>query len=301
MNFEAIRTLVANKAARPLLVGQKHSPKILFVAGAVGVVATVVVACKATLKTQIVLDNHDEAVAKLRAQHDASVTSDEVFKHDLNRQKLKTFFQITRLYAPTVGLGVLSVGALTSSHVILTRRNTATFAALASVQKGYEEYRSRVREELGEDKDFQFAHGGQMVSVKEKLADGTTATRDEVRIGSKLGLSPYAMVFDEGSKYFSKLPGENQRFLTQRQQWATDKLRARGHLFLNELREMLGFDPIPEGQIVGWLYNHSDEKDGYVSLGIYKGDPEWVQAYENGQEKYVVLDPNVDGNIWEKI
>ena len=50
MNFQSIKNVVTSKVGRQLLVAQKHSPAVLFAAGVVGVVGTVVLASRATLK-----------------------------------------------------------------------------------------------------------------------------------------------------------------------------------------------------------------------------------------------------------
>ena len=50
-----IRNALTSKVGRQILTARKHSPAILFVAGTVGIVATVVVASRATLKSDEVL------------------------------------------------------------------------------------------------------------------------------------------------------------------------------------------------------------------------------------------------------
>ena len=87
-----------------------------------------------------------------------------------------------------------------------------------------------------------------------------------------------------------------------RQSEANDKLRDRGHLFLNEVYDMLGMQRSKAGNIVGWLYNPDDPDypgDGYVDFGIYDLYDETKRRFVNGYEKSILLDFNVDGNIWE--
>ena len=55
-------TRIVGKA---LLKVQKHSPEILMVAGAVGAVASGVMACKATLKVNEILDETKDTVDKI--------------------------------------------------------------------------------------------------------------------------------------------------------------------------------------------------------------------------------------------
>ena len=62
----------------------------------------------------------------------------------------------------------------------------------------------------------------------------------------------------------------NLMFLRRQQDAATDRLKANGYLFLNDVYDMLGIQRTKAGQIVGWVY---DEKnpigDNYVDFGIY--------------------------------
>jgi hypothetical protein len=195
---------------------------------------------------------------------------------------------------------------LTGSHVILNKRNGAAMAAYAAVQKGYDQYRERVRKELGAEKDREFAYGAETESeVVAASLDGKKVTRDQKVVKDRgLGGSPYAVVFDERSPKFSKAPGRNQMTIQMLQAWANDKLRARGHLFLNEVYDMLQLPRTKAGACVGWVYRRDNEPkngDNYVSFGVFDGDPEWVEAFIDGKEKYAVLDFNVDGVILDLI
>ena len=85
-----------------------------------------------------------------------------------------------------------------------------------------------------------------------------------------------------------------------------DKLRANGHVFLNEVYKELGFDDTKAGQVVGWIYDPENPNgDNYIDFGIYdvyncsKSEAERKTAFVNGYERSIILDFNVDGNIWE--
>ena len=76
----------------------------------------------------------------------------------------------------------------------------------------------------------------------------------------------------------------------------------RGHLFLNELREMLGLGKTQAGNVVGWIYDEKNPVgDNYVDFGIFDQDDERKRAFVNGWERSILIDPNVDGNILELI
>lgn len=113
-------------------------------------------------------------------------------------------------------------------------------------------------------------------------------------------ISPYARWFDEKcDAYVSRDPESNRYFLMMQQNYANEKLRNRGYLFLNEVYDMIGIPRTKAGQVVGWLYNERNPVgDNFVDFGIYEDrNAEFV----NGYTDRVLLDFNVDGNILEAL
>ena len=111
--------------------------------------------------------------------------------------------------------------------------------------------------------------------------------------------SPYAVIFDENSKAWTKNPECNKMFLLRQQEYANEKLRAQGYLFLNEVYDTLGLPRTRAGQLVGWTYDvHNPVGDNYVDFGIFEY---CNRKFVNGFEKSVLLDFNVDGNILDHL
>ena len=77
---------------------------------------------------------------------------------------------------------------------------------------------------------------------------------------------------------------------------ANDMLHARGHIFLNEVYDMLGIPRTEDGQLVGWIKGGND-----VDFGIYNMYKEANRDFVNGYEPVVLLDFNVDGLIYNKL
>lgn len=94
--------------------------------------------------------------------------------------------------------------------------------------------------------------------------------------------------FDSQSQYWSKDRAFNEIFLVSQHIHATDLLRSRGHLFLNEVHDMLGLPRTSEGQLVGWL--HSDEETM----------PIWWEV-KTVREDWVILKFETHGVIYDKI
>ena len=81
-----------------------------------------------------------------------------------------------------------------------------------------------------------------------------------------------------------------------------DRLKAHGHVFLNEAYTALGFQPTKEGQIVGWVYDEKNPVgDNFIDFGIYDLNNIANCRFLDGIEKGLLLDFNVDGPILDMI
>lgn len=276
---------VSQTAFRGLLVLRKQAPNILFGAGVAGAVTSTVLACKATLKLS------DELPEMKKKVQDAKNELDQNQEDQEKRQKL--FFtygentsRVAQLYAPSVILGSASIAALTGSHVVLTRRNTSLMMAYAAMSKAYDEYRQRVRDEHGEDKELHIYHAAENKGTVKKPEIHADPNR----------WSPYARFFDEGSRDFQKNPELNKLFIQCQQTYANELLRSRGHVFLNEVYDSLGLQRSSAGAVVGWVV--SDTGDNFIDFGLFEATN---ADFVNGFEPRVLLDFNVDGVIYDKI
>lgn len=298
MNLTTVRNLVTSKAGRQILKLQKHSPRVLFVAGIVGVGATVVLACRATLKVHEVLDEHEKVKAAmgLVLENEDRAYTEEDYRKDHILLMARTAGRFVKLYGPSIVIGVAAISCLTGAHVVLNRRNVAVTAAYAALEKGFRDYRKRVVDQYGDDKDQEFRYGlvhGEIVEETEqgpkvvgvkKWPDGVTR-------------SIYARLFDESSSSWQRAPGYNQMFIRAQQAYANDLLNSRGHVFLNDVHDMLGLSRTQEGAVVGWVLGNGD---GFIDFGVFN-EGILGQQFVNGVERSVWLDFNVDGIIWDKI
>ena len=134
---------------------------------------------------------------------------------------------------------------------------------------------------------------------KEKTVKKTIEVVDSDQLSK---YSPYAKFFDETSLGWERDADYNLMFLRRQQDYANEKLKSRGHLFLNEVYDMLGIARTKAGNVVGWIY---DEKnpigDNYVDFGIYDLYDDKKRRFVNGYEKSILLDFNVDGDILDLI
>lgn len=286
---------------------KKHSPEILIVAGIAGVVTSAVMACKATTKINDILDQTKEEVGKVNdalanEKIPEDVYSKEDAKKDLAIIYIQTGVKLVKLYGPSLILGALSITSILASNNILRKRNVALAAAYATIDNSFKEYRSRVIERFGKDLDRELKYNIKAKEISETTVDEngkeTTVTKTVPVVESEEP-SDYARFFCEGCAGWTKDPEMNLVFLKQQQNWANELLKTRGHLFLNEVYDMLGIERSKAGQVVGWVYDETNpDCDNYVDFGIYDIYNERKRAFVNGWERSILLDFNVDGNIY---
>jgi len=295
--------LVAEQA----LNAQKHSPEILFGAGVVSMVGSTVLACRATLKLDEVLDSVEADKAKAEQAKEkvesgnvpeGTTYTDAEMARDLKIIKARGFNKIIRLYAPAVILGGVGLVLLTKSHMILKDRNVALTAAYVAVDTAFKQYRGRVVETYGEDVDREMRYGSEVVDIVDEETGKVVTT---VVAGDDVP-SQYARWFDmESSSSWNNSDIANKIFLRTQQNWANDQLRIRGHIFLNEVYSMIGLPHTSAGAVVGWLWNRNNENgDNYVDFGCWDQDQNLLPFF-NGRDGAILLDFNVDGVIWDLI
>lgn len=286
---------------------QKHSPEILAGVGVVGVVASTVMACKATMKLNDILEESKETRDKIKEveqnpNYEDKYTPEDA-KKDLAINYMQTSMKIAKLYAPALLVGSASLGCLLASNDILRKRNAALSAAYMTVDKGFKEYRQRVAERFGEEveKEIRYNIKAEEIETTVVNEDGSETTITEtIKTMDPNLYSDYARFFDEYNPNWQNDPEYNLMFLKSQQQYANDLLRARGRLFLNEVYDMLGIERSKAGQVVGWIYNEANPSgDNFVDFGIYDLHKERTRAFVNGLEPSILLDFNVDGNIWD--
>ena len=296
---------------------RKHSPEILVVAGVIGTVASAVVACKATTKVSKILEETEKAVYQIHECRDnpslAEKYTEEDSKKDLAIVYAQTGLKFVKLYAPAVALGVVSISCMLASNNILHKRNAALAAAYAAVDTGFKNYRDRVIERFGNEIDKELRYNIKSKEIEETVIDEKTGKEKNVKQTIKEAdasslYSPYARIFDETNDYWEKDSELNRFFLNRRQAEANNLLRARKRLFLNDVYEMLGFEKTKAGQVAGWIYDPDNpDADSYVDFGMYSdiwsdtasGDRQ--RAFMNGYEPAIILDFNVQGDVWSSM
>lgn len=324
MSNTAIMTTIntaLNKASFQL---KKHSPEILMVAGVIGTIASAVMACKATTKLSDILEDSKEQIDTIH-ECTEKFADEKTIEVDENGEEIQvakyspedakkaltivytqTGVKLIKLYAPAVALGVLSLTGLVSSNMILRKRNIALAAAYAMLNKDFKGYRNNVLKKFGAEVDRELKYGLKATKIEEAVVDEETGKEKKIKktvnvVDSSIdGCSQYARFFAQGeAKSWEEDPEYNQMFLRAAQNYFNDLLRIKKHVFLNEVYDYLGIERTQAGQIVGWIYdanNRDHTGDNYINFNI---QDVWRELGENGYEKVILLDFNVDGPIYD--
>lgn len=297
--LRAAANVVTSKVGRQILLTQKHSPTIMFTAGAVGFVATAVLASKATLKMDGILRAAEEDRAKIEkaeTEHSDKYTAEDAAQ-DRKLSRVKLAIQVAKAYAPTVVVGVGTLALFTGAHIILQRRVVGLTAAYAAVDRAFKEYRQRVIADAGVEKDREYRYD--MVDKEIAVEDEHGITTKVVKAPSGNGHSMYAVVFDETNRNWKREWNYNSTFLAAQQTWANNKLKADGHVFLNDVYRMIGLPDTKAGAVTGWI--DGGDGDDTIVFNIFGANGYMGDMFAEGNERSVWIDFNVDGVIYDKI
>ena len=301
---------------------KKASPTIMIVGAAIGGVTAAVLACKATIKAQDILNEHNTAVKTIhttKEQIEQGVIqldegesyTEKDFKNDITTTYVQTGLKLAKVYAPAVTLGAVSLGCMFGSHHIMSKRNASLTAAYIALDKAFAEYKSRVSDRFGSRVQEELEHNIKAVELESKSTNeqGVEETIKEYKDIAMQHTSPYTCIFDETVDTWQPDNMMNRNYLFLMEQSANKRLRIQGHLFLNDVLASLGTHggvtlKTPEGQIVGWIYDPNDPtRQSHVDFGVtnYVEGDEALNSFINGGERSVMLRFNCDGPIIDKI
>lgn len=280
---------------------KEHAPEILEVAGTVGVIASCVMACKATTKISQITEEHKTVMEAINTQEIGEEYTEEDKKKDTVITYTHTVLKLTKTYAPAVILGALSLGCLHGSNMILRERNAALASAFIAVDRAFKEYRGRVAERFGEDVEKQIR-----LNLKEQKIEKVVTDEDgkEKKVKEKELISDgvesgYMKYFAAGNPNWAGGDMSHvEGFLTAQQNWANHILRVKGHITLNEVYDLCGFEETQDGMVVGWIYDPAKGDDNYVELDVTRC---YIPNEYGEFEKAYAVDFNVDGLIFDKM
>ena len=198
--------------AKPFL--RKNGSTILTCIGSIGVIATTVMAVKATPKALRLLEAKTE-------------------KKGEKLTVWETIETAGMTYLPTVITGVATIGCIFGANVLNKRQQAALMSAYALLDNSYKEYKKKVAELYGEDVDQE---------VRDELVKDNYDDTIEVSDNKRL-------FYDEFSERYFEATTED----VLRAEYNLNRdLSEGGGSFLNEFYEYLGLDTVDYGDYLGW-------------------------------------------------
>lgn len=308
MNFTpAIRSL-GHIGHRGIQIVKVKVPTILMASGIVSGIAGAVVAVKRTPIVYMTRKAYREDIAKADSLLEAGLVeiegadepiqyTQEIHDQDVAALTVQKYKRYIKAYLPAIGLGLLSVTCILTSHHILMLRNAALTATVATLSEAFKRYRKNVREEYGDQVDYNMRHSIISEKVKTKEIDPETGKEKTVtkNIPVRKDLpwrSDYARCFEDGCRNFVRNADTNRCTLMTYEAFCNHRLQSRGYLFLNEVYELLGFEETLAGSELGWVYakdGDNEHGDNYVDFGFHND-----LNFMEGNEYSVWLDFNVD-------
>ena len=273
------------------------APTILTVGGIGAFIAAGVLAVRATPKMEEVVDDlgrdlDDVAGSRVTNEEEKAQLKIRVYATAASRMAV--------VYGPSIALAAAGTAAILYSHGMMKKRNAALVAAYGVLERGFQAYRDRVRESVGEDVERDI-HRGHTMRISDVDLEKQVVTWEPTNPGAPTPRSEYAVDFGpDNPNWNGSHPDYNLVFLRTQERYANHKLQARGHVLLNDVYDSLGMPRTKEGCVVGWVKNGPD---GYVDFGLPAAgsaeESDYFYFYDG--EGQIFLDFNVDGLVYDKI
>lgn len=240
---------------------KKNSPAILTGVGVVGLGATAYLAYKSRHKVEAVVLEIEEA-----RENNA-----EINKVDVARDIAEA------VYLP-VAVGVVSVTAIVWSYRIQNNRIAVLASSLAAQQAHNLFMEKKYRKLHGDEAYSKFIMPTEtetITTVDEKGKTKLTVNEVKKEVDRTIG-----QWYDESDEYVSDDHAYNLAMIDSLTEKLELVLFQRGHLLLNEVREILGFERIRNGALLGWstgdvfniekvVTNMLDDESGELKEQIY--------------------------------
>lgn len=313
MNLNALKM-----TARGALKVLKHyTPEILAISGAASVAVGIVGVAKETYTADEIIAKHKEERSKIAEAAEIAAEDPENYPFDEKREIIKlyckTAVKMARKYAVPVSLIVYGLTAMLGGVFILRRRNAVLMSAYTAITQAFNDYRARVREEMGDDFDRDIMTGAKHEEVEVEYTDENGKKKKKKQgikvVDPKNNISPYSRWYGDFAPddvnycpdFVKPAPDDsnisfamayNMNRLIQLEKYLNDELCYKPFITLNYVLEQIGYTHFSEaGQFVGW--SRDPKLAGMVADRIDLGlTTEYNQRAAGGFEPIILINPN---------
>ena len=280
------------------VVVSKHKPFIMTTLGVTGMVASGVLACRATTKIK---DIKLQTASDLEAIRESGYSSEKLYRKALYKTYLAAGVSYARLYGMPILLGAASIGSIYYGYNLINKKTVALAGAYKALTMDYDGYRKRVAERFGEDNERSVAFDTSQMEIFTDDGKGHQETRSIEVIPEYMGANPTnnrSVFFDESSIYWSDDPEANKVFLMKVQEKMPKRYDRNGYLLLKDIYKELDVPLTYASTVCGWVKGYGDDE---ISFGIFDVYDAASRRFVNGLEPVILLNFNDEGYILDKI
>lgn len=214
----------------------RNASTILTCAGGAGVVATSIMAVKATPKALILLEEAKEKK-----------------EEDLTRiEKIKV---AGPAYIPSIIVGASTIACIFGANTLNKRQQASLMSAYALVDNSYKEYKNKLKELYGEEAHQNIVNSIAVEKAEDIRVRGAYLCTD-CDLSSEEACGDPVLFYEEyGNRYFETTIEQ----VISAEYHLNRNYVLRGYSCLNELYEFLGLETTDYGSVLGWAPNDVDE------------------------------------------
>lgn len=268
---------------------KRNAPELLLGGALITGTACVALSSKATIKATAQTSNMKFKKELLECDFNNGVFTEDELKTHVKSLYAAYALDLAKTYAVPAALYVATVASIFSSYKIQKNRTKQLSAALTACTAAYTTLLAKLKN--GAEHGLTAKEVMDGIEVRDVIDPETGEVTTEKVQGTPVE-GMYEFRFDRYTSCWEKSKLQNEATLTMEQNWANDKLRLQGHVFLNDILNRLGIPPTHAGQIVGWTNN--GDGDGYIDFGIEDLSLRDDALYD---ENAFILNFNVDGDI----
>lgn len=249
----------------------RHTSTVLTCLGGIGVVATSIMAIKATPKAlELIEEAKKEKGEKLSKWETVKVAAPK--------------------YIPAMMTGVATITCIFGSNVLNKRQQASLISAYALLDESYKKYRHKVIEKYGEEAHEEIMNEIAVEETKEVYIHANNLGTDCTQFLEEDYSKP-VLFYDEYGKRYFEAPIE-QVILAEYH--FNRNYTFRGYALLNEFYDFLGLEQTDYGREVGWAveddgsywvdFNHRKVKldnglECYIIEMLYEPSMDWKEYY----------------------
>lgn len=276
------------------LKAKEHSPELLMSFGIVTMIAGTFVCVKKAerhIENKYARDMKMEEIVDKAGEEEGLMTEEEA-KKEVRKEARRYVVEEIKIWSLPVALEMSGVALIFASNHIMRKRVAGLTAAFTTVSTAFDQYRERVRERYGDEVDQSIMMGEKQITVgtideKGKIKKETITVADP-------DISSIGRYMTSSNDQWSDSESFMNNFFSMQMSYATDLLRAKGFVTLNDLYDLVGFQEDTEaGIVVGKVFDRNKSMEEN-SITITWVKTKLLDEFGNPMDAYYVDFPGLE-------